>query len=216
MVDSKLDRFLYLVIHEDCHDQFDLPYGIEEALCDLITFKAMAEFSTQRFGSLARENRAVRRYADAQSRRARATITYYEQLASIYARHQRKEISPEALLREREVVFDKATRALALKKGDLNNVIIATDMTYSRHYPFLERVFDALGRDLARTVAFFRHVDKVKPARPAVLQRSGVTTEGSVEAVRAYEAAVLETIRKALSETTAAAAPQTPTSGACN
>ena len=39
MVTSKLDRFLYLVIHENCHDQFELPYGIEEALCDLITHK---------------------------------------------------------------------------------------------------------------------------------------------------------------------------------
>ena len=93
MINSKLDRFIYLVIHEDCHDQFELPYGIEEALCDLITHKAMAAFTEQKYGAAAREDRAVRRYAEAQSAGARATITYYEQLARLYARYERKEIT---------------------------------------------------------------------------------------------------------------------------
>jgi ribosomal protein S17E len=165
----------------------------------------MAEFSVQRYGSFARENRAVKRYADAQSQRVRATISSYEQLTSLYARHQRREISADALLRERAAVFSKAARALALKPEDMNNVTIASDMTYSRHYPFLERVFDALGRDVGRTVGFFRRVDKLKPSRAAVLKRTGIAEEASVEFIRAYEAAVLDTIRKALSETAAAA-----------
>src|SRR5574340_999938 len=74
MITGKLDRFLYLVIHEDCHDQFDLPYGIEEALCNLVTYKAMAVFSEEKFGPYARENRAIRRYADTQAGFARTTI----------------------------------------------------------------------------------------------------------------------------------------------
>jgi hypothetical protein len=200
MISSKLDRFLYLVIHEDCHDQFELPYGIEEALCDLIAYKAMAVFSEEKFGWYVREDRAVRRYAERQSRLARATITYYSQLATLYARHQRAEISSEALLRERSAIFRTAERVLGGPRGELNNVGIANDMTYSRHYPFLESVFDALGRDLARTVAFFRHVDQVKPSRAAVMKRHRIATEKSVEFIRAYEAAVVETIRQALQE----------------
>lgn len=198
MIANKLDRFLYLVIHEDCHDQFDLPYGIEEALCDLITYKGMAVFTGEKYGSYAREDRAIRRYAEAQSRLTRATIGYYEQLATLYARYDRREIPSDALLRERTVIFRNAQKPLAWNQGDLNNVGIANSMTYSRHYPFLESVYDALGRDLARTVAFFRQVDKVKPSSAAVMQRNRIANKNSVEYIRAYEAAVVETIRREL------------------
>ena len=198
MVTGKLDRFLYLVIHEDCHDQFELPYGIEEALCDLVTHKGMAAFTEQKYGSYAREDRAIRRYAEAQSGRARATIAYYEQLARLYARYERREIPPEVLLRERAAIFRNAQQPLAWTKGELNNVSIANHMTYSRHYPFLESVFNALGRDLAQTVALFKHVDKIKPSSAAVMQQHRIAEASSVEYLRANEAAVVETIRKAL------------------
>ena len=206
MITSKLERFLYLVIHEDCHDQFELPYGVEEALCNLITYKAMAAFSEEKFGAQAREDRAIRRYANAESERTRATIVHYDQLATLYARYERKEVTEYALMRERAMILSKARRALSWKKGLLNNVGLASDMTYSRHYPFLESVFDALGRDLARTVAFFKHVDRIKPSRAAVTKQHGIATEDSAEFLRAYEAAVVETIKKAL----AAEAPSRP------
>src|SRR5688572_6581843 len=44
LLSAPLDRLLYIVLHEDCHDQFELPYGIEEALCNVIAYKAMAVF----------------------------------------------------------------------------------------------------------------------------------------------------------------------------
>ncbi|MEK6593140.1 MAG: aminopeptidase [Pseudomonadota bacterium] len=200
MITGKLDRFVYLVIHEDCHDQFELPYGIEEALCNLITYKAMAVFAEEKFKWFAGEGRAIRRYAEEQSRLTRETITHYEKLAALYARFQRGEIAADVLMRDRAVLFSEAERPLAWTKGALNNVSIANDMTYSRHYPFLESVFDALGRDLARTVAFFRHVDEIKPSKESVMQQQRIADESSVQFIRAYEAAVMETISRALPE----------------
>jgi hypothetical protein len=199
MVASKLDRFLYLVIHEDCHDQFDFPFGIEEALCNVIAYQAMAAFSAERYGRFARANRAVRRYADTQARITKATIGYYEQLAALYARHKRSEISSEVLLRERGAIFRQAERVL--EREDMNNVTIANEMTYSRHYPFLENTFDALGRDLARTVAFFMQVDRVKPSQADVMKEHGIADESSVQLVRAHEAALVAAIRRALAAT---------------
>ena len=73
-------------------------------------------------------------------------------------------------------------------------------MTYSRHYPFLESVFDALQRDPARTVAFFRRVDGIKPSEESVIGQHRIARQGSVEFIRVYEAAVVETIRNALQE----------------
>ncbi len=102
MLEGKLDRFLYLAIHEDCHDQFDLPFGIGEALCELITYKAMVAFSVEKYGVKAREDRAVRRYAEAQSRLTRATIDVYGAAEALYARYARQEISADTLMRERE------------------------------------------------------------------------------------------------------------------
>lgn len=200
MITSKLDRFLYLVIHEDCHDQFKLPHGIEEALCDLITFKGMAEFTRARFGAISTEHRSILHYANAQSKIARATVATYTLLETLYARHARSELTAEALLQERAAIYKAAEKPLAWTKGELNNVALANHMTYSRHYPFLESVFDALGRDLARTVAFFRHVDKIKPSSVAVMQRHRIAEKSSVAYIRAYEAAVVETIRKALAD----------------
>jgi hypothetical protein len=202
MVTGKLDNFLYLVIHEDCHDQFDLPYGVEEALCNLITYRAMEMFAREKFKWYAGEQRAVRRYAERQSSATRATIQHYGQLEALYARFERGEIGPEALLRERAAILKKAERQLGWKPGEMNNVVMANDMTYSRHYPFLESVHAALGNDLARTVAFFKHVDRLKPSRAAVMKQHRIQDERSVEFIRAYEEAVVETARKALAEKT--------------
>jgi len=200
MLGVPLHRFLYLVIHEDCHEQFGLPYGIEEALCNLIAYEGMAAFSKEKFGLLTRENLTIQRYAKLESERTRAIKALYEQLAGHYARYERKDISTDALLQERARVLSRAERALRWKRGSLNNVGMANEMTYSRHYPFFESVFDALGRDLARTVAFFKRVDAMKPSPFEVMKRLRISSEKSVEFVRAYEAEILKTIEQALAE----------------
>ncbi|MCW5603190.1 MAG: aminopeptidase [Burkholderiales bacterium] len=200
MVSGKLDRFVYLVIHEDCHDQFDLPYGIEEALCNVITYRGMAAFASEKFRWYAGEGRAIRRYAEMQSKVVRETIAFYDRLVAVYERHGRGEIPPEALLKQRAAIFRQAERVLGYRPDDMNNVSIANDMTYSRHYPFLESVHEALGRDLARTVEFFRYVDKIKPTPAAVMKRHRIADENSIAFIRVYEEAVMETVRKALVE----------------
>jgi hypothetical protein len=205
MISGDLDRFIYLVIHEDCHDQFDLPYGVEEALCDVITYHAMAAFSKQKYRWYSREDRAIKSYTREQLRQTLATIRHYDRLDALYARYRRAEISAQVLLRERAVVFAAAERALEHDEGTLNNIVLANLMTYSRHYPILESVFLALGSDLARTVNFFRHVDKRKPSRAETLQRHRSADATSVEFVRAYEMAVVQTTENALAELKAAA-----------
>lgn len=202
VLDVQLQRFLYLVVHEDCHEQFEFPYGIEEALCNLIAYKGMARFSEEKYGPQAREYKAIQRYASVEPERTRTIRALYEQLAGHYAQYQRKELSEEALLKERARVFGKAERALAWRRGTLNNVGIANEMTYSRHYPLLESVYDALGRDLARTVAFFRRVDTIKPSPNEVMKKHRIAARDGVDFIRAYEAEIVRTIAAALPEAT--------------
>jgi hypothetical protein len=104
-------------------------------------------------------------------------------------------------MRERGEILQTAARQLAWTQGDAGNVRIANSMTYSRHYPFLEQVFDTLGRDTARTVAFFKRVDAAKPSRDTVVARDG---DSGVAAIRAYEAAVISAISAALATGTSA------------
>ena len=200
MLSGSLVRFVYLVFHEDCHDQFDLPFGIEEALCNVIAYHAMEAYSAEKERFNALERVAMRRYAVREPERTRQAKAYYEQLEALYARHARQEIPVQALLEARAKIFAAAERALAWEKGALNNVGIANDMTYSRHFPYLESVFIALDRDLARTVAFFRQVDRVKPTHASVMKRHGLRSEQTVDFIRAYEAAVLETVEKSLAD----------------
>lgn len=208
MLVAPLHRFLYLVIHEDCHEQFDLPYGIEEALCNVIAFKAMAAFGEERFRSQPVERRAIQRFVREGAAHSHVTTASYERLVALYARHDR--MSPQALMRERARIFRSVERQLAWPRDSMNNVWMANAMTYSRHYALIERVFEALGRDLARTVMFFKQVDAMRPAPDEVMARQGLKADSGVDFVRAYEAAVIETIKKAL----AAAVPTARAKGA--
>jgi hypothetical protein len=199
MLAGTLVRFIYLVFHEDCHDQYDLPYGIEEPLCNVISYHAMAAYADEKDRFTALQRVALRRYAVRESDRTRQAKAFYEQLEAAHARYARKEITEQALMGERAAIFGRAERALAWERGSLNNVGIANDMTYSRHFPYLEEVHIALGRDLARTVEFFRRVDARKPNKAALLKQRKLKTE-DLQFVRDYEAMVIATIEKLLAE----------------
>jgi hypothetical protein len=197
MISGELDRFVYLVIHEDCHDQFQLPYGIEEPLCNIITYRAMAQFAAHKYSWYTRENRALRNYAAIQSRQTRTTVAHYREVEALYARFHRRELPLEDLLQARGSVFAKLERALDLPAGEMNNISLASHMTYSRHYGRLEGVVARVGPDLARVVSYFRAIDSAKPAPEELLQRLSISDRKSLEFVRAYEEAVIRTIDQA-------------------
>jgi hypothetical protein len=198
MLSAPLTRFVYLVIHEDCHEQFELPYGIEEALCNVLAFRAMAQWAEDRFRSAPRERQEMLRFVREGAKDSHAALGFYKRVAVLYARHDRSAITPAVLLRERARLFRTAERELAWPKGSMNNVWLANTMTYARHYPLIERVLAALGGDVARTVAFFRDVDAAKPTPDEVVARYGLKDRTGLAFVRANEAALAETILKRL------------------
>ena len=198
MIKAGLDRFIYLVVHEDCHDQFAFPQGIEEPLCELIAYRAMAAFSTQRFSWYAPERRAILDYASTQARHAYATIRYYESVERIYARHRPGREGDSRAMAERAPVFAQAEQTLGLSAGAMNNVLLANYMTYSRHFPVLERIHEALGGDLSRTIAFFRKVDEARPDPEEVFARLRLGLDDRVAQLRAYEQAIIDTALRLL------------------
>ena len=196
MLLAPLHRFLYVVVHEDCHEQFGLPYGIEEALCNVIAFRAMAAFGEQRFKSMPAERRAIDRFAREGAEHSRVTVATYSRLAALYDRHAAAQLSEHALLKERALILRGLEKQISWPRNTMNNVWLANAMTYSRHHAMIERVFEVLGRDLARTVAFFKQVDAAKPTPAEIMAKHRIPAESSVEFVRAYEAAIVETIER--------------------
>ena len=65
MLSGSLVRFVYLVFHEDCHDQFELPCGIEEAAVQRHRLPRHGGVCGGAGAVLALERVALRRYAGA-------------------------------------------------------------------------------------------------------------------------------------------------------
>jgi len=159
MIASGVPRMVYLVVHEDCHDQFTLPYGIEEPLCETLSYHAMRAIAAQPGPWTAAERRAILDYAVVNEGQIPLNLRYYQQVAVLYARHARGELREDALLRDRATVFARAEASSGTTAGSFNNVVLANRMTYARHHAFMERTFERLGSDLGRLVAFFQKVD---------------------------------------------------------
>jgi hypothetical protein len=201
MLAAPLPRLMYVVLHEDCHDQFDLPYGIEEALCNVIVYHALPTFAVEQYGRLRAEYYATDRYASAASADARTTIRFYDEVAALYARHAKLATpSEQIVLNKRNRIFRRAGRALGWGDDGVNNVMLANAMTYSRHYPFIEDVFASLAHDVGRTVAFFRDVEQARPTPDEVMRRHALSSKEGVDYLRAYESSVVETARKLLAQ----------------
>lgn len=200
MLTASVGRLTYLVVHEDCHDQFDLPFGVEEPLCNVIAYRALPLFARSQYGPLRTEYYAIGRYAAYGSNFARSTIRFYDEIAGLYAQHGRLASDPDAILRERARIFGEAARALSLEPAAMNNVVLANAMTYSRHYPFLEDTLERLDGDLGRFVAFFRAVDKARPKAADAPKDHGLTASATVEYLRANETSVVDVARRSLRE----------------
>lgn len=198
MLTAPLARFLYVVMHEDCHEQFRLPSGIEEALCNALAYAGMEAFGRDRFADAPDERNEIERFVRAGAARAEFTRNLYEELSALYARHAASEISPETLLAERGELFRTAARRLARPEAAVNNVWLAKMITYSRHYALMQRVLDVYDGDLEKAVAYFRRVDSAKPERASVAAAQQVASEQSVEFVRAYEAVIVKIIERSL------------------
>lgn len=206
MLSVPVDRLVYLVIHEDCHEQFELPHGIEEPLCEVIVEHAMMDFAEARFATMPDEYGAIRSYARRGTHRWGVVRACYLELAALYERYQRGDIAPEQLLQDRVLLFPELARALGWENGPMNNVAIANLMTYSRHYPFFEHVFRSLESDVGRMVKFGKRVDSAKPSAEEVLKRNNISGRG-VEFIRAYETAIVEDVKAALSREAHASPP---------
>lgn len=162
LIKAPLGRFVFVVIHEDYHEQVNLPPSIEEPAGTLLAAEMAIEFARERFEEGSPEHKAVieelkHRYAS----RFAKTRLFNTELEVLYATYSEGEVSEEELLRKREEIFQRAQNQM--NHPVVNNAFLAFDMSYARYYPVVEEVFTTLGEDLIATVRFFERVGQEIP-----------------------------------------------------
>jgi hypothetical protein len=192
MLNGSLDRFVYLVIHEDCHDQFKQPYGIEEALCDVITHEAMKRYARQAPRASQAAWQTLISYAVHQTALSKETAVQFERVKAFFDEAKKNRMSDRRFLEQRAVLFADVERKIEWKPGDANNVTLAEAITYSRHYDRLEKIYLRLGGDLSAFVTHFQQLDPALAGIRRTLRRKGLTESRGAEYLHAYENAILD------------------------
>ena len=192
MLHGSLDRFAYLVIHEDCHDQFKQPYGIEEALCDVIAHEAMKRYARQPPRASQPAWQTLVTYAVHQTALSKETAVQFEHVQAFFDEAKKARLSDRRFLEQRAFLFAEVERKIEWKPGDANNVTLAEAITYSRHYDRLEKIYVRLGSDLAAFVSHFQQLDTALAGIRRALRRKGLTESRGAAYLRAYENAILD------------------------
>lgn len=192
MLHGSLDRFAYLVIHEDCHDQFKQPYGIEEALCDVIAHEAMKRYARQPPRASQPAWQTLVTYAVHQTALSKETAAQFERVQAFFDEAKKARLSDRRFLEQRAILFAEVERKIEWKPGDANNVTLAEAITYSRHYDRLEKIYVRLGSDLAAFVSHFQQLDPALAGIRRALRRKGLTESRGAAYLRAYENAILD------------------------
>lgn len=159
LMKAPLERFIYVILHEDWHEQIDLPITIEEPSGEVVSYAAAMLFSRQKYGEGSAVYKTLEAELDRKLRESQVYAAYYDRLAGLYADFRAGKLSEADTLKAKAGLLDSMAGELQGISGaapELNNAFIAFQMTYLRHLPLMQRVHTGAGRDLARTLDIFR------------------------------------------------------------
>jgi hypothetical protein len=169
LAESSLERLLVVVPHEDFHHEAEdtkLPPAIPEAAATLIGFLTAAEFARTRYGEDSGTYRKLAGEADLFLRKATVVNAYHEKIGRLFERVRVRELTDAQGLAAKDELFDELKKACGAIGPDPasfnkcpavnNNAGLAFDLTYTKAYPVLHRVYDLYGRDLNATIAALR------------------------------------------------------------
>jgi len=156
-------RQVFLVLHEDWHDNVDFSLSLEEATGNIIGYVGAIEFFKKYEKDAAFAKDAERSVHWALSK-ARVVVKFYQKLEKLYAQkgidestreYARTEIFKEA--KKECIEIDKKT-GLTLSNLEFNNATLSTWMTYDRYFDLAWRVYLGTGKNLKKTAAIFRSI----------------------------------------------------------
>jgi len=173
-----LHRFIFIIFHEDWHEQIDLPMGIEESSGEMIGYAAAMLFVAERFGQDSFVYKDLQGELKRKLETSHIFLSFYDGLASLYATFHSGAISESETLTQKKKLLEAMSTAFMsaarIKFDQLNNAFIAFQMTYVRHLPLMYEAFSATGDDVYQTIAIFKAMPE---------QGKGATTLDEVKAI---------------------------------
>jgi len=124
LLESPLHRFIFIIFHEDWHEQIKSPLGIEEASGELMGYIPSLLFTEEKFGRDSEVYTTLNRELTNKLQEARVFQKYYDELTALYADYRGARISEVetleriGILRDlRMGVFDVVVGINLLREG---------------------------------------------------------------------------------------------------
>lgn len=195
LVHAKLTRFIYVVFHEDFHEQIRrIPtLALNESATQLVGFLAAREFTREKYGESSEEYRAFARIVEDFLANAYIQQRYHQALERIYADVRDGERDSVSGLAQKALLYDQMHNEckgvdlvfLASCKHITNNAFFISSMLYVAHYPLFFRLNTVCADDVKKTGGVIRRVvgenltEEQFVARIEELIQKGCTVRGA-------------------------------------
>ncbi len=169
------ERAAFVVAHEDLHEDRALerlPVRVNEAAATLLGFLAAARYARNQRGAGSELYRNLAREPGLYLKKARLVNRGHRLLQELYRRFDRGLLSRSEALAEKERLFAEMREACQREEPEPtsfnkcltanNNAGLAFEITYTRWYPLLYEVHQALGGDLEATIRALRRAAGVR------------------------------------------------------
>ena len=160
-VNATLERFIYLIFHEDFHEQVrDIPsLALNESATQLVSLIAARDFAREKYGESSAAYRSFARDIETSIQGAHIETRYYRELSLLYALVAKKKVNREMALNEKERLYramqdeckDIVLSVANSCKDITNNVLFKWNIAYSLHYPLFYSLNRCLGGDTVKT-----------------------------------------------------------------
>lgn len=152
MLDKTPKDLAYTVMHEDWHDNVDLPMHIEEATCDLIGIAGTAQFL-----KMENANKSLRERLDF----AMAINYTHKKLSDLSTLFYFKAIDTTTYyLRKRDGLHELKNKLVSLRQdtSEINAAWVSFYHVYTHYYPLMYRLYDACNADIKEFVGVLKTI----------------------------------------------------------
>jgi len=171
-LESKLQRRIETVLHENMHDYIEeamneefFPIDFNEAFACIVGDYGSLEYMAEKYGKESDEYKNTSETLSKNLKHAGLIIEYYNKLSAVLS----SDISDEAKLAEKEKLMDelaeKRSGLLGKKAEKLNNPGLTAHMTYSRYVPLVQQAYEKAGsvKELLKVTKDMASVLRAKP-----------------------------------------------------
>lgn len=162
ILETGLDRKLFVVFHENSHDFTHLPIDLDEACANIAGFYGALEYIKEKYGQASDEYKNYSSVIEKVYKEDGIVIGYYDKLEQLFS----SDLSEEEKLKQK----DRLLESLAEEQSNLwgvdlekaNNPALVSDITYSRFGPLAKKVYEKAGSTKEAVKVFKNLSDKIK------------------------------------------------------